>query len=130
MKRNSKIVTLWLLTMCGFAYHSIADMMPMFWGKSISIASDGLVDYGMIVMIITISFLMPVCGIFSVITEMKGKTLKIVNTVLAVLIALFNVAHACMELPSENTAQYLVMPLLIIIGLLLAFHSFKYVKEE
>jgi len=105
-------------------------MMPMFWGKNISIASDGLVDYGMIVMIITISFLMPVCGILSVMSEMKSKALKIVNTVLAVLIALFNVAHACMELPSENTAQYLVMPLLIIIGLLLAFHSFKYVKEE
>ena len=52
-----------------------------------------------------------------------------VNAVLAVIIGLFNVAHACMELPSDNVGQYIIMPVMIIIGLALAWYSVKYLKE-
>ena len=60
----------------------------------------------------------------------KGKVTKVVNAVLAVLIALFNIAHAFMELPSDNAGQYIVMPMMIVIGVILAWHSIKYVKED
>ena len=55
MTRSIKISILWLLTVCGFACHSICDVLPMFWGKNMAIAAtDGNVDQGMIVFMIII----------------------------------------------------------------------------
>jgi hypothetical protein len=49
MTKSIKISVLWLLTICGFAAHSICDVLPMFWGKNMAVvATDGNVDQGMI----------------------------------------------------------------------------------
>lgn len=129
MTRSNKISFLWLLTMCGFAGHSICDVLPMFWGKNMAIAAtDGNVDQGMIVFMMTLSFLIPALGVLCLLT--KARVLKIVNAVLAVLIALFNIAHAFMELPSDNAGQYVILPMMIIIGIILSWQSIKYVRED
>ena len=129
MTRSIKITILWLLTVCGFAAHSICDVLPMFWGKNMAVvATDGNVDQGMIVFMMTLSYLIPACGILCMLW--KAKTLKVVNAVLAVLIVLFNIAHAIMELPSDNAGQYVVMPMMIIVGIVLAWYSIKYVRED
>ena len=45
MTRSIKISVLWLLTICGFACHSICDVLPLFWGKNMAVAAtDGNVD--------------------------------------------------------------------------------------
>jgi hypothetical protein len=129
MTRSIKISVLWLLTICGFACHSICDVLPLFWGKNMAVAAtDGNVDQGMIVFMMTLSFLIPTCGVLCMLA--KAKTTKIINAVLAVLIALFNIAHAFMELPSDNAGQYIIMPMMIVIGVTLAWYSIKYVKED
>lgn len=129
MTRSIKISVLWLLTICGFACHSICDVLPLFWGKNMAVAAtDGNVDQGMIVFMMTLSFLIPACGVLCMLA--KVKTAKIINAVLAVLIALFNIAHAFMELPSDNAGQYIIMPMMIVIGVTLAWYSIKYVKED
>ena len=46
------------------------------------------------------------------------------------LITLFNIANAFMELASENAGQYAILPMMIVIGLMLAWNSAKYVKED
>ncbi|MBR5083690.1 MAG: hypothetical protein IKX33_03750 [Prevotella sp.] len=130
MTRINKIVTLWLLTICGFACHSITDILPMFWGKNIAVAAtDGNIDQGMIVFMMTISFLIPTCGLLCLLTDSKAKLQRMINAILAVLIALFNVAHTFMELPSDNAGQYVILPMMIVIGIALAWCSVKYVKE-
>ena len=129
MTKRMKISAMWLLTICGFACHSITDMLPMFWGRDMAlVATDGNVDQGMIVFMMMLSLFIPTCGVLCMLAE-KPKGLKTVNALLAVLIALFNIAHAFMELPSDNAGQYVVMPLMIVIGLVLAWQSIKYVKE-
>ena len=129
MTKRMKITAMWLLTICGFACHSITDMLPMFWGRDMAlVATDGNVDQGMIVFMMMLSLLIPACGVLCMLAE-KPKGLKTVNALLAVLIALFNIVHAFMELPSDNAGQYVVMPLMIVIGLVLAWQSIKYVKE-
>ena len=129
MKRHIKITFLWLRTICGFACHSICDVLPMFWGRDMAVAAtNGQVDQGMIVFMMTLSFFVPACGVLCMLW--KVKALKVANAVLAVLIALFNIAHAFMELPSDNAGQYAIMPMMIVIGLILAWHSVKYVKED
>ena len=129
MTRIIKICVLWLLTICGFACHSICDILPMFWGKNMAVAAtDGNVDQGMIVLMMTLSFLIPACGVLCMLW--KAKTAKVINAILAVIMALFNIAHAFMELPSDNAGQYIIMPMMIVIGLVLAGNSIRYVKED
>ena len=129
MTKKIKISVLWLLTIGGFACHSICDVLPMFWGKNMAVvATDGNVDQGKIVFMMLISFFFPACGVLCMMWE--NKAAKIVNAILATLIALFNIMHACMELPADIAGQYLIMPMLIVIGLLLAWHSIKIVKED
>ncbi len=129
MTRSIKIAIFWLLTICGFASHSICDVLPMFWGKNMAVvATDGNVDQGMIVFMMTLSFLIPACGVLCLMV--KARATKVINAVLAVLIALFNIAHACMELPSDNAGQYVILPMMIVIGIILAWNSIKYVKED
>ena len=102
MKRKTKIIVLWLLTICGFASHSITDMLPMFWGKNVAIATDGVVPGGMVAFMMLLSFFLPACAILCLLADGKGKALKWVNAVLAGFMALFNIAHGFMELPSDN----------------------------
>ena len=130
MDRNNKILFLWLMIISGFACHTLTDMLPMFWGKDMAVvATDGNVDQEMIVFMMTLSYLIPVCGLLCLLTDCRAKLSRIVNAVLAVIIALFNVAHAFMELPSDNAGQYVILPVMVVIGCVLAWHSFKYVKE-
>lgn len=129
MTKCIKITALWLLTICGFACHSICDVLPMFWGKDMAVvATDGNVDQGMIVFMMMLSFFIPACGILCMLS--KARLSKVVNAALALLIALFNVAHALMELPSDNAGQYVIMPMMIVIGLILAWYSVRYTKED
>ena len=129
MTRNIKISILWLLTITGFACHSICDVLPMFWGKNMAIAAtDGNVDQGMIVFMMTLSFFIPAIGVLCMLS--KTKVTKVVNAILAVLLALFNIAHAFMELPSDNAGQYVILPMMVVTGLVLAWNSVKYVKED
>lgn len=128
-KRNQKILFLWLMIICGFACHTLTDILPMFWGKDMAMAAtDGNVDQGMIVFMMTLSFFVPVCGMFCVLTDCRAKSLRVVNAVLAVVIGLFNVAHAFMELPSDNAGQYVVLPMMVVIGCVLSWHSIKNIK--
>ena len=91
-------------------------------------ASDGNVDYGMIVFMMILSFFIPACSVLCVLW--KRKVYRVANALLAVVIGLFNIAHAFMELPSDNAGQYVVLPMMIVIGVILAWNSIKYVKED
>ena len=131
MERNQKIIILWLMVICGFACHSLTDILPMFWGKDMAVvATNGNVDYGMIVFMMTLSFFIPVCGIFCMLTDCRAKLLRIVNAIMAVVIGLFNIAHAFMELPSENAGQYVILPMMIVIGCVLSWHSIKIINKK
>lgn len=129
MKRNQKIIVLWLMTMGGLACHTLTDLLPMFWGESIAIA-DGPAPQAMLVMMASLAYLLPVCGILCLIGDKPARPLRLTNAVLACIIALFNVVHACMELPADNYGQYIVMPLLVVVGALLVWHSVMLAKRE
>lgn len=106
MTKKIKISVLWLLTIGGFACHSICDVLPMFWGKNMAVvATDGNVDQGMIVFMMLISFLFPACGVLCMMWE--NKATKIVNAILATLIALFNIIHVwnCQQRLQDNISS-------------------------
>lgn len=77
MKREMKIVTLWLMTICGLCCHTLTDLLPIFWGKNLAVmATDGNVQWGMIVMMMTITFVIPVIGLFCLMSDCKTKLAK------------------------------------------------------
>lgn len=127
MSKQTKTTVLWLMTMGGFAFHSLMDLLPLFWSQGVAISNDGTAPAPMLLMMATLSMLLPVCGLFCL---MAGRRWALVtNVVLALVIALFNIVHAFLELPSDNAAQYIVMPLMIVIGLLLAWQSFALLRK-
>lgn len=130
MARNIKITVLWLLTICGFACHSICDVLPIFWGRDVAMVGEDVAEQGMTVMMMTLSYLLPACSILCVMYAADSKPLRQTNAVLAMFITLFNMVHAFIELPSANAGQYVITPMMIAVGLLLTWHSIKYVKLE
>ncbi|MBQ8957176.1 MAG: hypothetical protein IJ057_01520 [Bacteroidales bacterium] len=130
MQKRSQIIVLWLMTMGGFACHTIMDLLPLFWNQSIAIDNSGTVPQPMLLMMATLSLLLPACGIFCLLPTQPKRWLLWVNTVIASIIGLFNIAHAFMELPSENAAQYIIMPLMIVIGVCLAWKSWQLLRVK
>lgn len=127
MGKRSQIIVLWLMTVGGFVCHSIMDLLPLFWNQSIAVDASGTAPASMLLMMATLSLLLPSCGIFCLLPTCPKRWLLWVNTVLATVIGLFNIVHAYMELPSDNAAQYIVMPLMIVVGLCLAWKSWQVV---
>ncbi len=131
MNNVSKTVALWLLSICGIACHSICDILPMFWGKDMAIvATDGNMDQGMAFFMMTMAFLMPACGILCLLINEKAKSMKLINFVLSVVMALLNIMHAFMEIPSENAGQYAILPLMVVICCMLTWQSYKVLKNK
>lgn len=76
MEKKTKIIVLWLLTICGFASHSITDILPMFWGKNVAVATDGVVPDGMIAFMMLLAFFLPACAHSVPAGRCQGKGLE------------------------------------------------------
>ena len=126
MDRKSKIITFWVLTICGFLAHIITDAMPAFWGESIATmqppASTGMIAFMMIV-----SYLIPVIGIL--LTIYGGKICKTINAVLACIMAVFTVFHLSELFQEFNAAQLTIMPMMSVVAIIMAKESLKMRKE-
>ena len=126
MDRKSKIITFWVLTICGFLAHTITDAMPAFWGESIAAmqppASTGMIAFTMIV-----SYLIPVIGIL--LTIYGGKICKTINAFLACIMAVFTVFHLSELFQEFNAAQLAIMPMMSVVAIIMAKESLKMRKE-
>lgn len=128
MDRKIKIVIFWMLIITGFLAHSLADMMPAFWGESIA-AMEGPAPAGMIAFMMLLIYLIPVTGILLVLLG-KGKAAFLVNAVLACFTGLFCILHMCEWFEAFHPVQLLVMPAMALVGVLLAIGYVKLCKEK
>ena len=126
MDRKSKIITFWVLTICGFLAHTITDAMPAFWGESIA-AMQHPASTGMIAFMMIVSYLIPVIGIL--LTIYGGKICKTINAVLACIMAVFTVFHLSELFQEFNAAQLAIMPMMSVVAIIMAKESLKMRKE-
>ena len=126
MDRKSKIITFWVLTICGFLAHTITDAMPAFWGESIA-AMQPPASTGMIAFMMIVSYLIPVIGILLLIYG--GKICKTINAVLACIMAVFTVFHLSELFQEFNAAQLTIMPMMSVVAIIMAKESLKMRKE-
>ena len=129
MKRQIELSVLWVLLVLGFLADTLADVMPAFWGESIVAMPTSANWRELIALMMGISYTLPVLAIFLVLWG-KHKAWRVIHAILACLFALFCLLHMLEWLDEFNPVQLTIMPLMAIVGFILAVKSIKYVREK
>ena len=129
MKRQIELSVLWVLLVLGFLAHTLADVMPAFWGESLVAVPTSANSRELIALMMGISYTLPVLAIFLVLWG-KHKAWRVIHAILACLFALFCLLHMLEWLDQFNPVQLTIMPLMAIVGIILAVKSIKYVREN
>lgn len=127
MEKQTKITILWIVVMCGLSIHSLADLMPLFWGEDITVSQDGNTPTGLLVFMMTITYLIPVLGILCVMFWNKRMGRK-TNAILATVMALFNAAH-CFELLDFTPVQVPMLVGNLVVSVVLCVISWHMVEK-
>ena len=129
MKRQIELSVLWVLLVLGFLAHTLADVMPAFWGESIVAVPTSANSRELIALMMGISYTLPVLAIFLVLWG-KHKAWRVIHAILACLFALFCLLHMLEWLDEFNPVQLTIMPLMAIVGFILSVKSIRYVREK
>lgn len=127
--KTNKISLVWVIIMVGFAMHILADVLPAFWGASISMPdATGTAPTGMLVFMVCFAFFIPVCGLFCM-QYRNCRAMRVINLILAGVMMLFNFFH-CSELFMEfNPVQLFIHPVMAALGVYLFVFSLRLVKK-
>ena len=129
MELKRRIAFLWALIMGGFAIHSLADLMPLFWSEDISISDVGAAPAGILVFMMAVSYLIPVAGMLCVLYS-SSKAASVINAALAVFTGLFCIAHMAELVNEFNPVQLVILPVMAAVGVLLAADSIKAARKS
>lgn len=129
MKRQIELSVLWVVLVLGFLAHTLADVMPAFWGESIVAMPTSTHLRELIALMMGICYTLPVLAIFLALWG-KHKAWRVIHSILACLFALFCLLHMLEWLDQFNPVQLTIMPLMAIVGIILAVKSIKYVRER
>ena len=129
MKRQIELSVLWVVLVLGFLAHTLADVMPAFWGESIVAMPTSSHLRELIALMMGICYTLPVLAIFLALWG-KHKAWRVIHSILACLFALFCLLHMLEWLDQFNPVQLTIMPLMAIVGIILAVKSIKYVREK
>lgn len=126
---KNKIITLWLVLTGGYALHSQADLMPLFWAEDIAIDTSGSAPAGLLTFMMIVSYLIPVCGILFTLYG-NCRVWRIANCALSALILLFNVFHLSELFMEFNPVQLPLLPVILCVSGFLFRESWKQVKTD
>lgn len=128
MTKQIELIVLWVLIVLGFLTHTLADVMPAFWGESIVAMPGGVAPKGMIAFMLILTYTLPALAILGLVYG-KCKAYRIANAVLACIFGVFCILHMGEWVDTFNPVQLAVMPLMAVIGVVLAVQSIRFVKE-
>lgn len=126
---KTKIVVLWVAVICGFALHTLADLLPLFWGENITIEATGNAPAGLLAFMMAISYLIPVIGILCVLYGCR-RPWHIGNALLTTLVFIFNLFHLSELFTGFSVSQLPLLPVILVISGILCMESWKLVKSE
>ncbi|MCM1138270.1 MAG: hypothetical protein NC453_06850 [Muribaculum sp.] len=128
MENQTKIAILWILIMFGFAFHTFADLMPIFWSQNIAVSDFGVAPVGMMTFIMTSSYLVPALGVILPILT-KARWGNIVNFSLSILMLVFNCIHSA-ELLDFDPVQIPILPVILMVNIILSYILWKETKAD
>ena len=124
-----KIVVLWVAVICGFALHTLADLLPLFWGENITIEATGNAPAGLLAFMMAVSYLIPVIGILCVLYGCRSPW-HIGNALLTTLVFIFNLFHLSELFIGFIVTHLPLLPVILVISGILCMESWKLVKSE
>lgn len=123
-----RIATLWATVMCGFALHTLADLLPLFWNGNITIDPSGNAPVWLLTFMMTVSYLIPSCGILCTFYGDR-RAWRIANCAFAALVLFFNVFHLSELFMEFNPVQLPLLPVILCVSGFLFRESWRGVKE-
>lgn len=123
-----KIIVLWVTVICGFALHTLADLLPLFWAESITVEATGNAPAGLLTFMMTVSYLIPVIGVLCTLYG-RGRLWYIGNVVLAILMFLFNLFHLGELFTGFSAVQLPLLPVILIVSGFLCMESWRFAKK-
>lgn len=122
-----RVTILWVMVMCGLTVHSLADLMPLFWSEPVAISDSGAAPSGLLAFMMTVTYLIPVCGILCTLYGNK-RFCGITNVVLAAIVFLFNLFHMGELFMDFSIVQLPLLPVILIVSGILCTESWKLMK--
>ncbi len=122
-----RVTILWVVVMCGLTVHSLADLMPLFWSEPVAISDSGAAPSGLLAFMMTVTYLIPVCGILCTLYGNK-RFCGITNVVLAAIVFLFNLFHMSELFMDFSIVQLPLLPVILIVSGILCTESWKLMK--
>lgn len=123
-----RISILWVMVMCGLAIHSLADLLPLFWNETVAVSDSGTAPAGLLTFMMTVTFLIPVCGILCAMYGNK-RSLGIANAILATLMFLFNLFHISELFTGFCVVQLPLLPVILAVSGILCAQSWKFMRK-
>ena len=124
-----RIVFLWILVMVGFVLHNLADALPLFWGVDVAMEASGEASQGLILFMMLLSFLVPGAGCLCMLYGSHRGWLW-ANLLLATLVMLFNFFHSCELAETGNWGQWVILPLMDVLGILLVIDAVRVLRKK
>ena len=123
-----KIIVLWVIVICGFALHTLADLLPLFWAESITVDATGNAPAGLLTFMMTVSYLIPVIGILCTLYG-RSRPWYIGNVVLAALMFLFNLFHLGELFTGFSAVHLPLLPVILVVSGFLCMESWRFAKK-
>lgn len=123
-----KIAILWTAVMCGFALHSLADLLPLFWKADIAVDASGEAPAGLLTFMMAVSYLLPAAGILCVSFGRK-RIWSMANAVLATAMFLFCLFHLSELFAKFDPVQLPVLPVILVVSGFLCFESWRVARR-
>ena len=92
MNRQIEMVVLWTLVIMGFLAHTMADVMPAFWGEQIVTMPTPAHSRELIAMMLGVCYTLPVLAIFLALWG-KHKAWRIIHVLLTFIFTALCLLH-------------------------------------
>lgn len=125
---KTRITVLWVAVICGFALHTLADLLPLFWDESITVEATGNAPVGLLTFMMTVSYLIPVIGVLCTLYG-RSRSWYIGNAVLAILMFLFNLFHLVELFTGFSAVQLPLLPVILVVSGFLCMESCRLIKR-
>lgn len=124
-----KIAVLWTAVMCGFALHTLADLLPLFWSADVAVDASGAAPAGLLTFMMVVSYLLPVAGILCVLFG-RSRAWSMTNAVLATAMLVFDLFHTGELFAGFNPVQLPLLPVILVAGGFLCRESWRIAERR
>ncbi|MBD2386071.1 hypothetical protein [Cylindrospermum sp. FACHB-282] len=132
INNQEKIIALWTVFLFGMLFHTQLSLMPLFHGLPVieSQRATSLSDISGIMWLMLGFFVLPMLAIIATCFS-HSKPYRVIHFGLTVFYSVMNLIHLVMDLllPQVIWYQITLMVLLFLIGLLLNFVAFQWMRQ-